>query len=199
MAANFFKSKENRAQAAAPFELFVAVIVMAFVMVMGYVVLNMVNTEVCLNQVDKEMGKFKTAFEDTVNRKSSNSFYFLPPAACFSSKETVMKLELIKQPRVCADRCGFPADECNVLTFSNPTVANAFKQKCVDLPQYTSIMPKNDNVTCADDGSLSGNGFVIVDPRENGTAILSGQYVIRNVSPAGDTFPKICVWYKAAS
>jgi len=33
-----------------------------------------------------------------------------------------------------------------------------------------------------------------VDPRD---AVRIGQYVMRNVAQAGDTYPKMCVFYKA--
>ncbi|MEI7961790.1 MAG: hypothetical protein WCI04_05655 [archaeon] len=188
--------KENKAQAAAPFELFVAVIIMAFVVVMGYTVLGTVNTEVCLNNVDKEMIKFKIALEDTANRNSSQAFSFMPPTACFDSKNTIMKIDVGKDS-TCASRCGSMLSECYIMTFSNPDISNAFKQKCIDLPQYTSF--PTDAPLC-DDSTLAGTGFSTVNPIEGGKAgIQPGRYVVRNVSPTGDTYKKICVWYNASS
>ena len=188
--------KEKKAQASAPFELFVAVIIMGFVVVMGYTVLGQVNNEVCLNSVDKEMTKFKAALEDTANRNSSQSFSFMPPTACFDSKNTTMKIE-VGRDQTCSSRCGSMLSECYIMTFANPDISNAFKQKCIDLPQYTSF--PTDAPLC-DDSTLSSGGFQTINPIEGGkNSIQPGRYVVRNVSPTGDTYKKICVWYTASS
>jgi len=185
----FFNQK---GQAAAPFELFVAVIIMTFVVIVGYNMLEKVNTEVCLNTVDREMTKFKIALEDTVARKSSNAFYFHPDEKCFASQETVMKLEVEKNQKICTARCGYPSEECYVMTFSNPNIPNAFKSKCVDLPPLTNFLTENSCET-----TLETTDYNPVDPTKEGQ-ILIGAYRFINVSPAGDTYPKVCIWYKAA-
>jgi len=178
----------QRGQASAPFELFVAVIIMTFVIVVGYQVLDRVNTEVCLSNVEREMTKFKSAIEDTVARKSSNSFSFHPEGSCYSSKETVMQIVRENNSRVCADRCGYPSDDCRILLFSNPTVAGALKQKCLNLPQYTYF-----ETSCDTGTELAG--YNAINPTVDGT-LPSGSYVIRNISPAGQAYPQICVYYK---
>ena len=195
-----FFQQEKRAQAAAPFELFVAVIIMAFVVIVGYNMLEKVNTEVCLNTVDREMTECKINLEDTVVRKSSNSFFFGPDTKCFASKQTTMKIEIVKQRAVCASRCNYPSDECYVMTFRNPNISNSLKQKCIDLPPLTNFLLDQ---SCQDysleedeSGQTSTADYRAVDPTKEGD-ILIGNYRIVNVSPAGDTYPKVCVWYRA--
>jgi len=181
--------EEQRAQASAPFELFVAVIIMSFVVIVGYQALEKVNTEVCLNTVDREMTKFKVSLEDTVVRKSQNKLFFSPDERCVSSKGTVMKIEFENDKAVCSARCNYPSDGCYVMTFSNPNIANAFKQKCLDLPPYTNFV--ND---CTP--GVGYSDYMPINPMDEGQ-IKMGSYVFSNISPAGDTYPKICVFYKA--
>ena len=190
--------KENKAQAAAPFELFVAVIIMTFVVIVGYQALERVNNEVCLNTVDREMTEFKTAIESTVNLKSSMSIIFRPDESCFVSgaskgKEyaSSMKIELEDNPNVCSAACNYPSDKCHIMTFSNPNVAGAFRRKCLELPSYTQFLKES----CQATELQASSGYSPIDPTVEGIKI--GRYDFRNISPAGDTYPKICVYWKA--
>ena len=189
---SYFPDVDEKAQASAPFELFVAVIIMTFVVIVGYQMLQTVNNEVCLNTVDREMTKLKINLEDTVARKSSNRFMFQPDNKCFSSKDTMMKLALESNKDVCAARCGHPSENCFILTFYNPNVPNGFKAKCMDVPIYTSFVKDDASVLCGD----AEPGFVLTDPTIDGS-IQIGSYILRNVSTVGETFPKVCMWYKA--
>jgi hypothetical protein len=189
----FFRDKSyfgQRAQASAPFELFVAVIIMSFVIVVGYQVLAEVKKQVCLNSVDKEMTNFKYNLEDTVNRKSSTKFLFNPEGDCFESKDTIMKIQTETNKKVCDARCGYPADVCFIMIFNNPKVAMSFKAKCVDLPQYTNFPVE----LCNSGGGDDLTTYTPIDPM-NGN-LLPGLYALRNISAAGETFPKVCVYYK---
>jgi hypothetical protein len=165
---------------------------MGFVIIIGYSVLAGVNTEVCLNSVDKEMTALKLGIEDTVNRKSSSNIFFHPDSKCFSSVEASLKIVLESNNKVCAARCGYPSDECYIMTFSNEKIAQSLRQKCLDLPPYTNFLVEGTQCGSED---LSGNGYSTVDPINSSLRI--GTYVIRNVSPAGDTYPKVCVWYRS--
>lgn len=181
----------QKGQASAPFELFVAVTIMAFVIIIGYQTLERVNQEVCLSTVEREMTNFKVNLEDTVSRKSQNKIYFSPDPKCFSSKDTVMKIEVEKNKSVCAARCSYPSDTCYVMTFQNPNIANAFKQKCLDLPKYTSFV--DDRELCEVTPDMEG--YFPIKPMDSGQIVI-GSYIFRNISPAGETFPKVCVFHK---
>lgn len=180
------------AQAAAPFELFVAVIIMTFVVIVGYQALTKVNNEVCLNTVDREMTVFKVNLEGAVNLKNQTKINFRPDSKCFSSKSAIMKIESEQDRRVCSARCGQPSDSCFIMTFSNPEVANGFKQKCLELPQYTSFVTLDN---CSESSGTELATYTPIDPQRDGQ-IRIGSYVFKNISPAGDTYPKICVYYK---
>lgn len=184
----------TRAQASAPFELFVAVIIMTFVVVVGYQVLESVSREVCLNSVEREMTTFKIKLEDTVARKSSNKFMFSPQGGCFESKGTIMKIDVEKDSKICANRCGYPSDSCYVMTFANPNIAGAFRQKCLELPPYTTF-------ATTDCGQIEGPDsadYGPIDPISIG-ALQVGSYITRNISAAGETYPNVCVFYKSSA
>lgn len=178
-------------QASAPFELMVAVIIMSFVMVVGYMVLDTVNTQVCLNSVDREMTEFKLALEDSVARMSSTPLVFRPEGTCFSSTKSTLKIYNEETPSVCSAVCGFAANSCYIMVFSSKTPGISTKRKCLNLPAFTSFQ---EEPTCVD-SVLQGQGYSTIDPTIEGK-FLPGSYIIRNISPAGHPFPMICVWYK---
>ena len=192
------KFLNKRGQASAPFELFVAVTIMAFVIIIGYQTLDRVNREVCLSTVDREMTNFKINLEYTVARKSQNKIFFNPDPKCFASKTTVMKIEVEDNKSVCASRCSYPSDTCYVMTFYNENIPDAFKQKCLDLPKYTSFVadPGSCEIKTNDEVNSDMEGYKAIKPMDAGN-ILIGSYIFRNISPAGETFPKVCVFYKA--
>ena len=185
----------EKAQAAAPFELLVAVVIMSFVMVVGYVVLDDVNTQVCLNSVDKEMTEFKSAIEDSVARMSSKPITFRPQGACFSTKKAMLEIYDEKTRGVCASICGVATDSCYILKFTSD-LAGALKRKCLNLPDFTTFQDATSDY-CKDE-VLSGTGYSVINPTVKGE-FLAGNYVIRNVSPAGHAWPLICVWYKGGT
>ena len=78
------------------------------------------------------------------------------------------------------------------MTFQNPNVEHSFNQKCLDLPKYTSFV--TDGELCKIDSNTIG--YSAINPMELGK-IKIGNYIFRNISPAGETFPKICVFYKS--
>lgn len=184
----------NKGQASAPFELLVAVVIMSFVMVVGYVVLENVNTQVCLNSVDREMTEFKLAIEDSVTRMSSTPLTFRPEGSCFSSKKSKLQIYNEETRSVCAAVCGFAADKCYIMKFSSE-LPGSTKRKCLNLPSFTSFQD-NESGMCNDDTLVQGSGYSAIDPTVEGQ-FLAGSYVIRNISPAGHPFPLICVYYKS--
>jgi len=187
-----FKKKflNKKAQMSAPFELFVAVIIMGFVIIIGSQMIGTANANVCINSVDKAMGEFKGHLEETVNQKSSSKFFF-QPEKCFDMKKTKISIDKISNSRTCAAKCGKPYNSCFVMSFYSSDLANGYIDKCLNLPTYTSFFSSDYSATCLAVGELEG--YVAIDPANGG--IKLGSYVLRNVSSAGDTYPKICIFY----
>jgi hypothetical protein len=178
----------QKAQVSAPFELFVAIIIMGFVVVIGSQMLIAANQQVCMNSVDKEMTTFKLYLEDTANRKSSSKFDF-QPESCFDKSKAVIKIEKVANSKQCAAACGKPTETCFIFLFNAPDIANGFRQKCLNLSAYTSFFVEEQ--TCPA-GDL--DGYEVLKPSDG---LKVGSYVLRNVSKAAETYPKICVFYRA--
>ena len=177
----------SKGQVSAPFELFVAIIIMTFVVIIGVQMLNNIQSQVCMASVDKELSEFKSKIEDTANNMASNKFFF-SPEKCFNENKVIIKIETLNTAKQCSAKCGTPVDTCFTIMFYAPDVPNGYKDKCLNLPTYTSFP----EALCESTGDVAG--YDVVDPRD---AIRLGQYVTRNVAQAGDTYPKMCVFYRA--
>ncbi len=180
---------DSKAQSGAPFELLVAVIIMAFVLIIGAQVINSTNQKVCENNVQKEVLEFKGFLEDTVNRKSANKFVFYPDDPCFEVSKSVTKVEKLFDEKSCLANCGQPLSSCWVITFDSKEerTQSIYFRACVDLPAYTTFLgPTSD---CYEEG------YNVVDAMEK---IPFGQYSLKYNSVGGDTsgVPKICVMHK---
>jgi hypothetical protein len=178
----------NKGQVSAPFELFVAIIIMTFVIIIGIQMLNNIQAQVCMASVDKELTEFKSKIEDTANNMASNKFYFAPQR-CFNESKAKIKIETLTNTKQCSAKCGTPIDRCFTIMFYTPDVPNGYKDKCLNLPTYTSFLEGSGRCQAIDDVA----GYDVIDPRD---AIKLGQYVTRNIAEAGDTYPKMCVFYK---
>jgi len=178
---------KEKGQMSAPFELLVAVIIMGFVIIVGSQMLAAANKEVCVNNIDRELTEFKQNLEDSVNIKNSNTFRFDNPDGCFNEKDAIIRIEKNTNAQQCSAICSRAENSCYVLLFSIPK-SGIFKQKCLNISRFTSF---------SDDGTNCPNtnlpGYVATDPTTGGVKV--GNYVIRNVSKAGETYPNICVFW----
>ncbi|MDD4251110.1 MAG: hypothetical protein PHX27_02870 [Candidatus ainarchaeum sp.] len=194
----FFGKKigfNEKAQSSSPFELLVAIIMMGFVIIIGSQMISSANHQVCLANVDKSMVEFKSMLEDTVTFRTSNKFDFRPNSSnCYKETKSTMKIEAIRNnPRYCGSICGKAIDSCFVMIFYTDSIANASKQKCLNLPPYTSFLW--DNVSCPTN-TESLSGYKAIDPTKPNTNLSSGSYVLVNVAAAGDTYSKICTYVR---
>ncbi len=184
----------TRAQVNSPFELLVAIIIMSFVIIIGAQMIASANDQVCLASVDKAMSEFQSKLEDTAAYRTSNKFDFRPVTnSCYNENKSIMKIEAIKDnSKRCGAVCGRAIDSCFIFTFNAPDVAGGFKQKCLNLPAYTSFI--SDGSLCPTTGEF--DGYTAIDPTGVQVIIYSGTYVLRNIAPAGKTYPEICTYWK---
>lgn len=188
----FFKKELNqKGQSGAPFELLVAVIIMAFVIIIGAQVINSTNEKVCENNVHKSVLEFKGFLEDTVNRKSVNKFIFYPDDPCFEVSKAVTKIEKLFDEKSCLANCGQPLSSCWVISFNSveERTKSIYYRTCVNLPVYTTFLGTS--------GDCFEEGFVAVNVLEK---IPFGQYTLKYYAEEDDTssVPKICVMHKYA-
>ncbi len=178
---------EKRGQMSAPFELLVAVIIMGFVIIVGSQMLTAANNEVCVNNIDKELSEFKSFLEDTSTFKTSNKFRFDNPNDCFNEKNAVIKIEkVIDNPKLCSAICGRADSTCHVFNFII-SKSGIVKQKCLNLSQFTTFIRDG-----CDTSSNELAGYEAIDPT---MVIPVGNYVLRNVAKAGETYPVICTFF----
>ena len=185
---------DNKAQVSSPFELLVAIIIMAFVVIIGANMLAGVNEQVCLSNIDKALTDFKLKLEDTASYRTSNKFLFsLNTNSCFNEREAIITIEKYENAKKCGAICqGKTTDSCFVLVFNASDLANGARNKCLNLPVYTSFVGPDDCSTA--DPSLSG--FEPIIPTNSGQMLNSGTYILRNIAPAGKTYPVICTYRK---
>ena len=178
----------------APFELLVAMIIMAFVVIIGTQMIANTENQMCLLSIEKELTEFKSNIEETVAKKASVKFDFRPED-CFNERKVTIKLhQFIDDPTTCAARCGDPRDSCFIIFFSAPNLSNGYKQKCLDIAEYTTFLGVDE--ACDTSGTLEGYKAMtpIGDAADN---LLPGTYVLRDVSSAGNAYPKICIFRRA--
>jgi hypothetical protein len=190
----------NKAQMSAPFELMVAIIIMGFVVVVGYSLMTELQKNMCQNDVDKAVTVFKNNLELAINNSTVQSFKF-DYEGCFRESEAIAYISKHSDPRICERLCGEYRNTCFSLTF-NATFSKGggpYVSKCLKIPDLTNFEPGN-SVDCSElqsaDPSLDGFSIPSIQGsniKEN--LILKGNYVLRTVS-SSSIVPKVCVFYK---
>lgn len=186
----FKKRFSQKGQIGAPLELLVAVIIMAFVIIISSKLLYDTNRNVCKSSVDKEISSLKGMLEDTAKRDSTNKFTFYVENACFDITRASTYVEKKVTKNECIANCGQPVDSCWVLKFdSKEKTDGIFVQTCLEVPIYTRFFTK-------DECELE-IGYSAVNPRER---IPFGQYLIRNNIASAyietDDAINVCMLYK---
>ncbi|MDD3084173.1 MAG: hypothetical protein PHP82_04060 [Candidatus ainarchaeum sp.] len=184
----------EKAQVNSPFELLVAIIIMGFVIIIGSQMIASANSQVCLTGAERAMSEFKLNLEDTATFRTSNKFDFKPVTNnCYNENKSIMRIEIVKgNSKKCGAICDRAVDSCFIMIFQTPDLSGGYKEKCLNLPVYTSFV--SSGVDCPTTGG-SLQGYNAIDPT-SAEIILSGTYVLRNVAAAGKTYPEICTYWK---
>jgi hypothetical protein len=149
-----------------------------------------------------ELEKFSNALENTSSNRieSKLEFGYAPPASSntiialgwnnsqcedYLTIDIVKKVNLIDNVKQCSAKCGIPSEKCFTTLIYSPDVPNGFHEQCIQLPTYTSFMPKE---SCE-----LVEGYSIIDPLQD---IPFGDYIFKNIAQKGDTYPKMCIYYK---
>ncbi|MDD3159827.1 MAG: hypothetical protein PHQ98_02575 [Candidatus ainarchaeum sp.] len=187
----------NKGQMSAPFELMVAMIIMGFVIVVGYNLMASMQCNICQNDLDKAVTVFKSGLEKAVNNSTVEKFSFKYDG-CF--KESLASARIVKYVdnlKACERACGEARSTCFVLIFNaSDSSCSPYVSKCLNIPDLTSFV--SESTECEKDESLQDYGvvstLVSTDLKKNN--LLMGQYVIKTVSSSSSFTPKICVYYK---
>jgi len=172
-------------------------------------IIETVKENYCNTQINtffnSELNEFTNALENTANNQveskvifgnnqnnSTNSINSAILSIGYDSlcdkyltKKIINKIDTITNSNQCSAKCGVPQDSCFSALIYSTDIPNGFHDQCVQLPIYTSFMPKE---SC----DLI-EGYSIIDPRDE---IPFGNYIFRNVAQSGETYPKMCIYYK---
>jgi hypothetical protein len=183
----------NKAQVSSPFELLVAIIIMSFVVIIGAQMLENVHEQECSASIKSELNIFAQKLKDTSEYRTSNKFEFrLNKKACFNENQAIIKIEKYDDSKKCGYVCGRATNSCFVLIFHAADLPGSFSDVCLNLPIYTSFVGTDD---CpSDDPSVAD--YDAIKPTDIGQTLKSGSYVLKNIAPAGKTYPVICTYRK---
>lgn len=188
-----------KGQESAPFELLIAVIVMTFVILVGFNALDRLQTETCKGELNQDMENIKSSIEAVVKNKSKANVSFELPG-CFNENES--QLRIIERDSVdyCSAVCGGSISSCTVLQFSNPYHTNT---KCLRISSATNFpqgQPCNADLLEGDYSihdwkSISGG---ITGDADDGSiqagTITPGRYTLIRQSNLFTSAPVICVY-----
>ena len=164
----------------------IVILVLIYVVYNAYLVEPIYTT---YDNMNKDVLKNLYGFSDAVEKTSNNfeetevelnDFY-----NTIADIPSILEFRYSESEIVCNARCGYRADKCFLvsgLSF-NPQI---FKENCLNIPTYTSFISGETDCPLVE-------GFSSVNPLTN---LDFGVYKFKNVAQPGDTYPKICTYYK---
>ncbi len=194
-----FLIRNNKAQASAPFELLVAVVIMGFVILAGTYALQSLSENTCIGQKRQDMSNLVSSLADVVLGpdlvfKNIN----FSTKACYNQKYETIKLTTYTDPIRCASICG-GGSTCTLLEYrySKPDRQGHLITKmpiepiCTNLPSSVVFASNLDDCGLDDPNNSNYGKYVIKDPTEN---IPPGKYLVFRVSAETpyDVQKKIC-------
>ncbi|GEM_PF-3547136 len=120
----------SRGQEAAPFELLVGVVMMAFVLAIGFVVITGSQKAQCEQQAKDLVERLRSEFESLFKNESSKHLSVESPS-CFSEKSSI-EIRGQKDREVCALFCSGSNERCTLIMFSTETFSEI---GCLRVPQ----------------------------------------------------------------
>ncbi len=177
-----------KGQESAPFELLVAMIVMSFVIVIGFTALNKLSIETCKGSLNQNLEEIRFSIESVVKNKGKvNVFFELPN--CFAEEES--KLLIIERDELayCSAVCEGSTAQCTVLQFSSPEYSEV---KCLHISSATTF--PTDPGAC-DSSVLDPSGaYEAVNWKDPKIGVLPGQYTLIRRSNLFSNAPIVCAF-----
>lgn len=134
---NIFIIKSNKAQASAPFEVLVAVILMGFVIMAGTWALLNLNQNVCIGNKRQSMSEMKGIIEDIVmgsDLDEKNVKFNIQP--CFNERFEAITLKTYTNETLCNSYCN-AGDTCTLMEYvydDNKTTRRPIAPMCLNIP-----------------------------------------------------------------
>jgi len=178
--------RSQRAQEAAVFELLIAVIVMTFVIIVGFNALNTLNKKVCEGQMNQTLEDVRTKIEEVANTKNKANVSISFPS-CFSEKESRLMIVESDSQAQCSALCGGSIGRCTILNFDSPEFSEA---KCLRVSSATTF-PDGDP---CDAKILEPSDAYVLKNWKSGDGIEQGTYLLFKVSSLSSERPEICAF-----
>ena len=190
----------SRGQESAPFELLIAVILMGFVLFMGYQAISNLQKQTCANTINSQLEGMARNLQNVATGKGSTQFRFsfegcaaqindCDNFSALSGNTDIMCIQLIDStdPNVCSSYCSSARSICSLLQFK---AQNDTYTKCVDISPST-VFPAQGSAQCPD---RTAEGWVLQD-YTSGT-IQQGTYSFLKASDLTSTVPIVCAYLK---
>lgn len=176
----------QRGQEAAVFELLIAVIIMSFVMIVGFNALNTLSAKVCEGRMNQNLEQVRTTVEEVVNTKNKANVTIDFPE-CYSETESTLRIVESDSQQQCSSICGGTVGRCTLLVFSSPSYSDS---KCLRVSSATTF-PEGEP---CDPGILEPAGAYEIVNWKSGDGIPLGTYSLFKVSSLSSERPEICVF-----
>jgi len=182
----FPRRGRQRGQEAAPFELLVAVIIMTFVILLGYRALEQVSEIKCKGEAEGELEKMKTTLENIVKQKGKENLSFYAPV-CAQEKETRIRIRGFEDERICAAFCGGSRRSCTILSYSTPKFS---LNKCLRISINTTF---GSGETCTGQEVSNPEQFEAMDLKGD-AGVENGSYILVSKFDLTGSYPIICAY-----
>ncbi len=182
-------SLNEKGQEEAPFEILVAVVIMGFVLLAGYVAMKQVQGDICEQKIEKQIDDFRAALEEVVVKQGSVDIILDFPKDCYSEKHQSFAIVHIDDEPLCRHFCGGIRKNCMILKYTDQEVGLAWN-KCINIPPQTNFPKLGSLGSCPIDGKFAD--FLLQDLKDD---IPQGRYVLLNKTVTGNV-PTICAYKK---
>lgn len=172
----------EKGQESAPFEVLIGVILMGFVLYVGFNAMDMITKNDCKNKLTQAVEDLRMKIENVSEIGIPANFDFRAPV-CFKNQR--IKIDEFSDETICASICDTATPNCLSITVTSDETIERFCLKTA-LKIY---FPETYDV-CQD---KSNEGYTLVDLRDN---IYDGHYYLVNQTPERQTYPVVCAYYR---
>ncbi|MEM4257165.1 MAG: hypothetical protein QXU92_03490 [Candidatus Diapherotrites archaeon] len=176
----------QKGQESAVFELLIAIIIMGFVIVIGFNALKTLEEKTCEGTLNQNLEDIRSAIENVVKTKSKVNISFNLPT-CYPEKNSILRIIDRDSAQFCSAICEGSVRQCTILNFSSPEYTIA---KCLRISSATNFA---DPTNC-DPRILDGSYEAVAWKSSDG--IKPGDYTLIRESSIFSQAPVICVYRK---
>jgi len=178
----------KKGQESAPFELLVAIIIMAFVLIVGTQALERLAHEKCKGEIEAELESVKTAIEIVAKGQGKRNINIRFPV-CFGSEDTVVKIIEREDPQLCAIFCGGSRSLCTTIVYSNPQHTQT---KCLHISPATHFSTVAGECDAAEVNTAEVTYEALNFKGPDG--IPDGRYILLSRLHATANYPIVCAF-----